>query len=193
MAIVGPERECIDQRTIASAQRGEVDAVRVLFDALSDRVYRYARSRGLSHEASQDIVQESFVRLIAKFDGYVEGGQFEGWFFCIVRNLMADEGRRLRQRGNPVGTEILENEVEREGPGVWAELGVSRGDLERAVRGLDDADQEAIHLRFAARLQIPQMATVLGEKPNTVLARIHRALKKLRVELGVEPREGGGG
>ena len=45
---------------------------------------------------------------------------------------------------------------------------------------LSDSDQRVLHLRHYAGLSFAHIAEVLGEPLGTVLARQHRALKKLR-------------
>jgi RNA polymerase sigma-70 factor (ECF subfamily) len=52
--------------------------------------------------------------------------------------------------------------------------------LRAAVRQLSSSDQDIIHMRHSAGMSYKQIAEVLDEPLGTVLARQHRALKKLR-------------
>ena len=52
--------------------------------------------------------------------------------------------------------------------------------LRVAVRQLSSSDQDIIHMRHSAGMSYKQIAEVLDEPLGTVLARQHRALKKLR-------------
>ena len=58
--------------------------------------------------------------------------------------------------------------------------------LRSAVRQLSSSDQDIIHMRHSAGMSYKQIADVLGEPLGTVLARQHRALKKLRGFLDAE-------
>jgi len=60
------------------------------------------------------------------------------------------------------------------------------GLLHAALAELADADREVIELRHHAALTFAQMAEMLGEPLGTLLARHHRALKKLRVLLAAK-------
>jgi RNA polymerase sigma-70 factor (ECF subfamily) len=64
--------------------------------------------------------------------------------------------------------------------------------LRRAVAQLSDADQQIIHLRHYGELSFKQIAEILKQPLGTVLARQHRALKKLAELLGAEGVGNGG-
>jgi RNA polymerase sigma-70 factor (ECF subfamily) len=52
--------------------------------------------------------------------------------------------------------------------------------LRTAMTQLSEADQRIIHLRHNAELSFKQISDVLNQPVGTVLARHHRALKKLK-------------
>jgi RNA polymerase sigma-70 factor (ECF subfamily) len=52
--------------------------------------------------------------------------------------------------------------------------------LRRAMDQLSDADREIVELRHHGGMSFKQMADMLGEPVGTLLARHHRALRKLR-------------
>jgi RNA polymerase sigma-70 factor (ECF subfamily) len=58
--------------------------------------------------------------------------------------------------------------------------------LEEAVGRLSPADRQMIELRHLGGLTFRQMADLLEEPIGTLLARHHRALRKLRELLGPE-------
>ena len=58
--------------------------------------------------------------------------------------------------------------------------------LEEALGRLSESDRRIVHLRHFTGLSFARIAEILGEPLGTVLARQHRALKKLRQYLGAE-------
>jgi RNA polymerase sigma-70 factor (ECF subfamily) len=56
--------------------------------------------------------------------------------------------------------------------------------VRRAVDRLPEADRELLHLRYTAQLSFARIAETLDQPLGTVLARGHRALKKLKRILG---------
>jgi len=55
--------------------------------------------------------------------------------------------------------------------------------LHDAIAQLPDADREVLYMRYTAELSFAQIAETLDQPLGTVLARSHRALKKLRAIL----------
>jgi RNA polymerase sigma-70 factor (ECF subfamily) len=55
--------------------------------------------------------------------------------------------------------------------------------LHAAIKELPQADRELLHLRYTAEMSYQQIADLLEQPLGTVLARGHRALKKLKALL----------
>ena len=67
------------------------------------------------------------------------------------------------------------------------------GLVQAAVKELNEADRQIIYLRHTAGLTFSQIAESLEQPLGTVLARGHRALKKLRKMLCVIDEESSDG
>jgi len=98
-------------------------------------------------------------------------------------NRVRDEVRRARRQ--PVANDSAEVLARRPGPDPAptherAEPAPELGALRIAMDGLSDADREVVELRHHAGLSFKQMADLLDEPVGTLLARHHRALRKLR-------------
>jgi RNA polymerase sigma-70 factor, ECF subfamily len=78
---------------------------------------------------------------------------------------------------------VLDEAVETAAPGDLEEQAGLRDELRSAVRRLDPRDRELIALRFGGDLTAPQIAEALGMRTNAVEVALHRALRRLRVEL----------
>ena len=57
------------------------------------------------------------------------------------------------------------------------------GQLHEAIARLPEADRQVLHLRYTAEMSYQQIADTLEQPLGTVLARGHRALKKLKAML----------
>ena len=97
-------------------------------------------------------------------------------------NRVRDEGRRRQRRSTTVFRLHEADQPTQSTPDGADE----RDELEAmrdAIRSLDDRDREIIELRHHGALSFAQIADTLGEPMGTVLARHHRALKKLRSRI----------
>lgn len=123
--------------------------------------------------------------------GYVEQGKFEAWLFRIAINRLRDEMRRRKRHAVSMEGEHLDVLGSRTPSGDQAGGQVgdhenrpvrdeALADMRDAIASLPDADREIIELRHLAGLSFRQIADMLDQPLGTVLARQHRALKKLK-------------
>lgn len=182
---------------LGAAAKGDEAAWRGIVDLYARRVYALARSRlgggrgsrvergagpfDQGHDAAEEVTQSVFVTVATKLSAgeYTEQGRFEPWLFRIAMNRIRDEVRRLKRSADPVDPETFAGVEGREaGPeGIGADQLAA---LRRAMDRLSDADREIVELRHHAGLSFKQMADLLDEPLGTLLARHHRALRKLK-------------
>jgi len=179
------------EASLARAGRGDEDAWREIVERYSPRVFGLIRAQCGNGDLAEEITQSTFCTIAAKIGSYSEVGRFEPWLFRIAMNRLRDEMRRRKRQATPIETESLvglagadESAPE---PGTTGEGELQA--LRSAMAQLSDADQRIIHLRHATGLSFRQIAEVLDQPLGTVLARQHRALKKLREIMGVTAGE----
>lgn len=181
-----PLRDLTD--ILADAANGDSDAWTQLVNRYHRRVFAFALSRLRSHDAAEELTQSVFVTLAKNLptqDGYQEQGKFEAWLFRIAMNRIRDEGRRRTRHARLRPT--LENEQaavqrSREDAGAPTDTDALT-QLRKAISELSDADRAVVELRHHGELSFREIAETLEEPIGTVLARHHRALKKLRNTL----------
>ncbi len=172
---------------LAAASSGDEAAWRSVIDLYARRVFALCKSRCGRADLAEEITQSVFATVAAKLTSgaYDEQGKFESWLFRVAMNRVRDEMRRIKRHADPTdpaafGGVGARSDTESDG----AMLGAERLDaLRSAMSGLSDADREVVELRHHAGLSFKQIAELLSEPMGTLLARHHRALKKLRVAL----------
>ncbi len=178
---------------LEAATKGDQGAWRWLVGAYGRRLFALAKSRVGRADLAEEITQSVLVTVSTKLMGgeYAEQGRFEPWLFRVAVNRIRDEVRRLKRHAEATEPEVLEGvEAGRGAGGPGAGLGggggADRGEvlaLRAALAGLGEADREVIALRHHAGLSFAQMAEMLGEPLGTLLARHHRALRKLKAAM----------
>ncbi len=189
--------ERIEQTTdltelVSRAKSGQTDAVDRLVDAYAPRLYGLLYRMVGSAAQAEDLLQETFVKMLRGLGRYREDGRFEPWLFSIAANLARDAIRR-RGRAVPVATgqdgQDCIARLAGEGPGPDSRLlQVEQAQtLEQALATLSETQREVILLRFFSDLPFKQIAEMLQIPLGTALARAHRGLKHLRERLGDAP------
>lgn len=165
---------------LARASTGDNDAWRSVIDLYARRVFALAKSRCGDAALAEEITQSVFATVASTMGagGYSEQGKFEPWLFRITMNRVRDEARRAKRAGislESASAPVLAAPASPSGLGsaILAKLRQGLGEL-------SDADREVIELRHHAGLSFKEMTEILNEPLGTLLARHHRALKKLR-------------
>ena len=165
---------------LQAAGGGDALAWRMIVDRYSRRIFALAKSRCRDSDVSEEITQSVLATVALKVGAgsYQELGRFESWLFRVTMNRIRDHVRRVKR--SPVVGDVsgrIEREVSRETEKA------DGGTLERlkwAVGQLSDQDRDVIELRHHGDLSFKQMADILEEPVGTLLARHHRALRKLK-------------
>ncbi|MBI4625937.1 MAG: sigma-70 family RNA polymerase sigma factor [Verrucomicrobia bacterium] len=141
------------------------------------RAYLQARFPSLSDH--DDIVQESYVRLLrAQAAGHVRYAK--AFLFTTARNAALDLFRRRRVLPMEAVTDFKELFVLEERPGM-GELVDQQYELEvlaDAVRALPDRCRQVIMLRYLDGLAYKEIAVQLGISPETVKVHMAKGMRR---------------
>ena len=134
-----------------------------------------------SLDDAEDVVQESFGRVLAGLDGFDPGRPFEPWFFTIVRNTArnAAKSRRVRRHDELPP----DHPSTGPGPGEEADRRELEEQLAHAVNRLPTMQQTCFRLCLVEGLSSREAAAATGLAESTVRVHVMRARQALRVEL----------
>jgi len=166
---------------VRAASWGDDRAWGALIEIYARRVYALARSRCRNDSLAEEITQSVFVTVAAKLGSgqYAELGKFEPWLFRVAMNRIRDEMRRMKRHAVPTDPVTLTN-LRLTTDETPLEPAPELEALRSALQHLTGPDREVVELRHHGGLSFQQIASILNQPMGTVLARHHRALKKLR-------------
>ena len=131
----------------------------------------------------EDLVQESFCRLLAHLRNLRGEASVTTWLYRTLTNLYRDKLRRAsRIRECPL-EEVLSSAQD---PALVLESRSWRKPLARAVRNLSRLDRKVLWLRFRRGLSLAQIASILCCTVDAVKCRLYRITRYLRQELAFE-------
>ncbi|HEV8682606.1 MAG TPA: SigE family RNA polymerase sigma factor [Actinomycetota bacterium] len=149
-----------------------------LFADHAPNAIRLARRITGDRVLAEDLVQEAFVRLAARFPDLRDPGAFGGYLRTTVTNLARSHFRRAKLERTYV-------EQEARGGQVTGWVPESHLELRDAIMRLPPRQRAAITLRYYEDLPVAQVADVLGCPAGTVKSLASRGIGRLRRELGV--------
>ena len=133
--------------------------------------------------AAEDVVQRGFVRLWERGHAVPVGDATRPFLYRIVRNLAANEWRRLETHRRWIDDESFAVPVA-EQPDAALEGEELQAALGTAVERLPARRREVFVLSRYHGLSNAEIAEVLGISAQTVANQLVSALKELRVQLG---------
>ncbi len=161
-------------------------AFAALFEYFAPRVKSFMRRSGLDDTASEELAQETLLRVWRKADRFDPGaGDAAAWIFTIARNIRIDALRRKRgdvtDGASDVETEFLRDDT----PLPDAALAqVQTGERVRwALASLPADQRRVIELSFYQEEAHGRIAELLGIPLGTVKSRLRLAAAKLRTIL----------
>jgi RNA polymerase sigma-70 factor, ECF subfamily len=164
---------------------GDASAFEVLYDALVRPLYGLARRLTRDRERANDLVQQTFVRLVEKAGHYAKGSSVTAWTATILKNLFRDQVRRKRlELPDDDGTpDSASDAPDPEECTVTRELNEQ---VRRACERLTPEQLEAFELVHYGQLTHAEAAEVLDVSVPSVTLRIQRAMQTLRATFHEE-------
>ncbi len=174
----------MEDEAIRQAQAGDHFAFRSLVEAHSDMAWRVARALLEESQAAEDALQEAWLDVWRGLSQFDTSRSFRPWLLTVVANRC----RMTRRRRTLPTTSLTESEPH---------AGITREDLADALvhreadaclaaslETLSPDRRQLIELRYFARLDIAEIALVLGIAKEVTPARGRRGALKGNIHHG---------
>jgi RNA polymerase sigma-70 factor (ECF subfamily) len=161
-----------------------------LYDELFPRIYAYVRAQVDSAADAEDLVADTFLRVVASLDRFEwrHEAAFAAWLFRIAHNLVCNFQRQRRRHAPPLALDWL---PDRPGDDLAPDAALLRQEraeaLHRALAELAPRQREVIALRFFGGLRNQEIAALLDLDARTVSAYLCRGLEELQARLPATP------
>ncbi|MDD3127128.1 MAG: RNA polymerase sigma factor [Candidatus Izemoplasmatales bacterium] len=135
------------------------------------------KDRGIT----EDLMQDTYTKMIANLHSYQRGRNFAAWLFEIAKNIAYDHLRKTKPiiYADPQEQAYLFNQPNREGPKTdytMAEL----------LTPLNEIERQIVLLRIVSQTKFKDIATTVNKPLGTVLGMYNKALQKMKKSLGKE-------
>jgi RNA polymerase sigma-70 factor (ECF subfamily) len=180
--------EPTDRDLMTRLAGGDREALAPLMERHHRRLYRLALAYLRNADDALDVVQETFVRAYVNAVRWRADREVAAWLTRIAINQSIDRYRRERYRRRFV--EPLEEDTPSVAPAVHSSperaLGAREIDerVEAAVQALPEKQRAVFLLRHREDMPLEEIGRTLGLNLGTVKSSLHRALNRLRAQLG---------
>jgi len=181
--------EISDEELIERFQNDDLKAYDIIILRYKDQLLNFAYRFLGNIEESEDIVQETFLRLWRNRHAYRQIAKFSTWIYTIAGNLAKTELRKRKRRKivsiSDMGYEDKEYEIKDEKSFTDQEVNSSLTDkiIQDAINELPPRFKEVIILRDIQELSYEDIGSILRIPLGTVKSRVNRARLKLQSKL----------
>ncbi|MFC1474740.1 RNA polymerase sigma factor [bacterium] len=176
-------------------REGDRSAFNELVDAYSRRLYAFVNTILNDHDATDDIIQETFVRVYANIEKYNNESAFSHWLFKIAHRQILNrqkseslrKDRELRYEREKV---YDENERGKDAPEqqVVDKEGISN--IVKIINTLSAKQKAAISLFALEGYSIKEISGIMECSQGTVMSHLHRA--KQAIKGKIPPKDNNG-
>lgn len=145
----------------------DIRQIQSWYEAYRTGIYRFALSILKDPALAEDVLQETFLRLLQGEAFRFEPGKERAWLYRVARNICCDHLRRVKKEQPEVSAPAASNDFE------FMEL----------IAPLPPMEQEILSLRFLGNLSHAEIASVLRLTVHGAKKRYERAIRKLRLQM----------
>jgi len=150
-----------------------------------DRLYRAARGLCGSREEAEDLVQETFARVLRK-PRILRSDDDIGYLLRVLRNTFVSTRRTAARR--PQTTALPDDlDLVEDRSSVRPEQRLESEELYAAISALPDDFRDALISIDIVGLSYREAAKALGVREATITTRLHRARQRVAKQLTDEP------
>jgi RNA polymerase sigma-70 factor, ECF subfamily len=192
---------------LAALRAGDERRFAEIVTAYSPALLRVAESYLPSHALAEDVVQETWLAVLAGLDRFEGRSSLRTWIFGILMNIARSRGRRERrsvpfsaafgeESGPTVGPDRFRPLDAPELPGSWItpprryevpESALLSSEVRHRLRGAIDAlpprQRSVLTLRDIDGLGVGEVSELLDITPGNQRVLLHRARAKMRQTL----------
>ena len=178
--------ELTDEQLIKKFQDGDIGAYNQIVYRYKDRLLNFIYRFLNDLDRSEDLVQDTLLKLYTHKDSYKEIAKFSTWLYTIAANLSRTELRKIKRRKTFSVTELSHDDREfiikstDVGPGEANFSQNFEKNVQRALAELPDDFKTIIILRDIQELSYDEISKIVEVPLGTVKSRINRGRVKLQ-------------
>ena len=155
-----------------------------IYEEYYEIVYKYLFCLTHDKDLSEDLTQETFVKMIKNIDKFKGESKLSSWLCEIAKNLYLDYLRKNKRRSKVII--VKENEIE-----IQSEENIENEYIEKEekdkifekINSLDEISKKVMYLRINGELSFKEIGSILDKSENWARVIFYRGKQKLKEEI----------
>lgn len=161
----------------------QANAFEVLVDTYKERLYWHIRRIVLNHDDTDDVLQNTFIKVYKNIDGFKGDSKLYSWMYRIATNealtFLKDKSKRLGIRDRELQDRVIDNlqaDVYFEGDKIQLKL-------QKAIAVLPEKQKLVFNMKYFEELKYEEISEILETSVGGLKASYHLAVKKIEAFL----------
>ena len=158
-------------------------AFKAIVESYSERLYWHVRRLLCSHEDTNDLLQDIFIKIWTAMPSFRGDSQLYTWLYRIATNETLNRLRKLRRENaislDAVG-EILATRIDED---PYFNGTALQRELHKAIQKLPEKQRLVFNLRYFDEMKYEDIAEITGTSTGALKASYHHAYNKIKEAL----------
>ncbi|MFD0975210.1 RNA polymerase sigma factor [Salinimicrobium gaetbulicola] len=158
-------------------------AFRELLDLYKERLYWQIRNIVKDHDDTDDVLQNTFLKVFRNIDKFKGESQLFSWMYRIATNeaitFLNKKAKKLKISSEELQLQIIDN-LESD---VYFEGDKIQLKLQKAIAMLPKKQQQVFNMKYFQDLKYKEISEILGTSEGALKASYHIATKKIEEYL----------
>ena len=158
-------------------------AFKKLLDLYQKRLYWHIRKIVISHENTNDVLQNTFLRIYKSLPGFKQNSSLNTWMFRIAYNeslrFLEQEKKKKHSSIDDLGNTFMDNLV----ADTFFEGDAAQLKLQSVLASLADKDRQIFQMKYYDSLKFHEIADILEINPNTLKTSYYRTVKLIEKNI----------
>lgn len=169
-----------DNALMLKVKNGDLDPLGLLYERYKKNLFGFFYNMNRDKDLSEDLVQNTFIRIMKYKHGFKGDGEFKSWLFHIARNVNYDHYKKNKKNNETESLESWQDQVAEIHDDALKGMEANLQLLEKAIDQLDYEKRELITMSKLKGIKYKEIGEVLRCSEGAVKVKVFRALRELK-------------
>ncbi|WP_019668713.1 RNA polymerase sigma factor [Eudoraea adriatica] len=158
-------------------------AFEVLINTYKERLYWHIRRIVLNHDDTDDVLQNTFIKIFRNIDKFKGGSKLYSWMYRIATNEALTFLKAKSKKLGVSNDELQERMVDNLQADVYFEGDEIQLKLQKAIALLPEKQKLVFNMKYFEELKYDEISEILETSIGGLKASYHLAVKKIEASL----------
>lgn len=164
----------------------QASAFEVLINTYKERLYWHIRRIVLDHDDTDDVLQNTFIKVFRNIDKFKGASKLYSWMYRIATNEALSFLKAKSKKLGVSNDELQERLANNLQADVYFEGDEIQLKLQKAIALLPEKQKLVFNMKYFEELKYKEISEILGTSEGSLKTSYHLAVKKIEASLKEE-------